>query len=133
LFLVGAGPLESHMSKKVDVSFMRMVNTEDDWKREIKECGPKLLCIIDVYSSLWGPCEMLAGHFSNFFFDLGETCGIKFVRACADGIDSLKEHRQSSSPVFLIYLDGELKKEIKGADIPQVKGCIMSMAPKIEG
>lgn len=92
------------MSKKVDVSFMRMVNTEDDWKREIKECGPKLLCIIDVYSSLWGPCEMLAGHFSNFFFDLGETCGIKFVRACADGIDSLKEHRQSSSPVFLIYL-----------------------------
>ena len=32
------------MSKKVDVSFMKLLYSDDDWQREIVEGGDKLLC-----------------------------------------------------------------------------------------
>lgn len=124
------------MAKKVDVSFMKFVASDDDWKREIIDGGnvlcstlpPRqrqqmlcdsldeqrdcrahvLLCaalaVVDVYSNIWGPCEMLAGHFSNYFFDFGETYSMKFVRACADKITPLKEYLGSSQPIFKFFV-----------------------------
>lgn len=47
---------------------------------------------------------MLAGHFSNMYFDFGEKYGMRFVRAEADSIAALKDFRDSSDPVFLFYL-----------------------------
>ena len=32
------------MSKKVDVSFMKMIANDDDWKREIVDGGPSAIC-----------------------------------------------------------------------------------------
>eukprot|EP00325_Prymnesiales_sp_UTEX-LB-985_P023744 CAMPEP_0174717130 /NCGR_PEP_ID=MMETSP1094-20130205/25954_1 /TAXON_ID=156173 /ORGANISM="Chrysochromulina brevifilum, Strain UTEX LB 985" /LENGTH=165 /DNA_ID=CAMNT_0015917023 /DNA_START=53 /DNA_END=549 /DNA_ORIENTATION=- len=107
------------MSKKVDVSFMKMVNSDDEWQREVKDAGSKLLCIIDVYTVIWGPCEMLAGHFSNTYFDLGEKYGMRFVRATADNITDLKEkYLGSSEPRFLFYLDGGGNRERAGVEYP---------------
>ena len=60
--------------------------------------------VIDVYTATWGPCEMVAGHFQNYFYDLGETLGIKFVRAEADKITALKEYAGAASSTFLMYL-----------------------------
>lgn len=64
--------------------------------------------VIDVYDKLWGPCEMMAGHLSNFFFDLGEKYGIKFVRAQVNTVDELKEFKDQAEPHFLIYLVGAM-------------------------
>ena len=60
--------------------------------------------VIDCYTGSWGPCEMVAGHFSNFYFDLGETLGLKFVRACSNNIGELKEFQNASQSTFLFYL-----------------------------
>mmetsp|Transcript_53223 Transcript_53223/g.137671 ORF Transcript_53223/g.137671 Transcript_53223/m.137671 type:complete len:121 (-) Transcript_53223:239-601(-) len=120
------------MSKKVDVSFMRMVNSEDDWKREVVDAGDKLMIIVDVFDPLWGPCEMMAGHLSNFYFDLGEKFGLKFVRAAANKeTPSLAEFKDACKPSFLIYFNGEQVDRIDGADIPKIKGTIEGKAPKV--
>ena len=47
---------------------------------------------------------MVAGHFSNFYFDLGETLGMKFIRACSNNIGELKEFTNASQSYFLFYL-----------------------------
>jgi len=117
------------MSKKVDVSFMRMVNTQADWQREVIDAGDKLLCIVDAYDKDWGPCEMIAGHLSNFYFDLGEKYGMKFVRAKANEVTDLKEFCGTAEPHFVIYLSGQLVETIAGADIPKIKSSIESKAP----
>ena len=127
------------MAKKVDVSFMRLVSSEIDWTREVKDAGPKLLCsehacssspsefgteflphqrwdrspphapstmcaVVDVYDDAWGPCEMLAGHLSNYYFDMGEKYAMKFVRAVSNNIGELKAQSGNSQPMFLFYL-----------------------------
>lgn len=47
---------------------------------------------------------MVANHFSGYFYDLGETCGLKFVRAQSDKVDALKEFLNQSDSHFLFYL-----------------------------
>lgn len=63
------------MKLKTDISFMKLVESDDTWQRDVLEAGDKLLCIVDVYSETWGPCEMVSAHFSNYFFDLGDDYG----------------------------------------------------------
>ena len=41
---------------------------------------------MDLYAKSWGPCEMLAGHLQNFFYDFGEKKQIRFVRAERDKV-----------------------------------------------
>ena len=31
--------------------------------------------VIDAFTTTWGPCEMVASYFSNYYFDLGEELG----------------------------------------------------------
>ena len=81
---------------------MKFVKTEDEWERDVMTAGDKLLCIVDCYSQLWGPCEMLSGHFSNCFFDYGEDLGMRFVRAQSDQIAALSDYREQAQPVFLL-------------------------------
>ena len=57
---------------KVDVGFMKFISSEKEWEKEVMSAGDGVLCIIDVYSPNWGPSEMVAGHFSNLFFDNGD-------------------------------------------------------------
>ena len=42
--------------------------------------------VVDLYAKVWGPCEMLANHFQNFFFDYGEKLSMVFVRAERDKV-----------------------------------------------
>ena len=75
---------------------------------------------------------MIAPQFSNYYYDLGETYGMKFVRACADKVAALKEHRGVAEPRFLFYLGGEMVADVPGADIPKIVEMIKTKAPKNE-
>lgn len=75
---------------------------------------------------------MIAGHFGNYYFDMGEEYGMKFVRACSDKIGALKEFRDASQPTFVFYLNGELQETIAGPDIPKILDTIKGKAPKNE-
>ena len=124
------------MAKKVDVSFMRFVLSDEEWVREVKEprgalLGALELCntkpptrvtctllimrpggaVVDVYNKSFGPTEMLATHFQNFFFDLGEKVSLRFVRAERDKVRALRaremaERSRSSVHAYLLGVRG---------------------------
>lgn len=100
--VTATGTRTDSLKLKVDINFMKFVKTEDEWERDVMTAGDKLLCIVDCYSQLWGPCEMLSGHFSNCFFDYGEDLGMRFVRAQSDQIAALSDYREQAQPVFLL-------------------------------
>ncbi|KAL1527510.1 hypothetical protein AB1Y20_008900 [Prymnesium parvum] len=120
------------MARKVDVSYMKMVYTDDEWVREVKE-PTGTLTIVDLYTKAWGPCEMLAGHFLNFFFDFGTNLSIRFARAERDklNVPDLADIPISSQPVFLFFLDGALMEKVDGPIIPRIKECINKYAPPV--
>jgi hypothetical protein len=62
------------------------------------------VAVIDVYTSSWGPSEMIAGHCQSWYFDLGEKFGIKFVRAQSDNISALKDYKGRAQSAFVFYL-----------------------------
>ena len=57
------------MSKKgVDISFIKPAMDNDDWKREVTDVE-KCLVIVEVYSSKWGACVHLDGHYQALYSD----------------------------------------------------------------
>lgn len=72
---------------------------------------------------------MIAGHFSNYFFDLGEQYSMKFVRAEADKVAALAKYRDQSKPCFLFWVNGEEVAQIEGPDIPAILETIKTKAP----
>ena len=68
-----ASPFSTHssvtMSKKgVDISFIKPAMDNDDWKREVTDVE-KCLVIVEVYSSKWGACVHLDGHYQALYYD----------------------------------------------------------------
>eukprot|EP00316_Scyphosphaera_apsteinii_P002895 CAMPEP_0119321054 /NCGR_PEP_ID=MMETSP1333-20130426/54290_1 /TAXON_ID=418940 /ORGANISM="Scyphosphaera apsteinii, Strain RCC1455" /LENGTH=119 /DNA_ID=CAMNT_0007327923 /DNA_START=20 /DNA_END=379 /DNA_ORIENTATION=+ len=116
------------MAKKVDVSFMKMIDSQEAWTSSILQNEGQLI-VVDVYSSAWGACNMLANHFCNLYFDLAEKRGLAFARAESDQIKGLKEYRDSAKPVFLFYLNGEEKAKVEGPDMPKILDLIYELAP----
>jgi hypothetical protein len=79
----------------------------------------------------WGPCEMLAGHFNNMFFDLGEDLGMRFIRADTSKLSALVEYKDNPKPVFLFYHAGKEIHKIEGPNLPEIDSTIKSKAPKL--
>ena len=100
---------------------------------------------------------MVASYFSNYYFDLGETLGLKFIRAQSNSITDLKEYKDKSDSTFLFYLvrdshaipciettlltrartrplwqSGEKMNAIEGCNIPAIQSFLKENAPKNE-
>ena len=58
-----------------------------------------------------------------------ESFAIKFVRAQADNIGMLKEYKDQSKPVFLLFLDKTEKEKIEGPNLPELRKQISALAP----
>ena len=117
------------MSKKgVDISFIKPAVDNDDWKREVTDQTGTLV-IVEVFSSKWGPCSHLDGHYQALYYDKAESFAIKFVRAQADAISALITYKDSSKPCFLLYLDQAEQAKIEGPNLPELRKQIAALAP----
>ena len=74
---------------------------------------------------------MLAGHFNNMFFDLGEDLGMRFIRADTSKLSALVEYKDNPKPVFLFYHAGKEIHKIEGPNLPEIDSTIKSKAPKL--
>jgi hypothetical protein len=74
---------------------------------------------------------MLAGHFNNMFFDLGEDLGMRFIRAETSKLSALVEYKDNPKPVFLFYHAGKEIHKIEGPNLPEIDSTIKSKAPKL--
>ena len=75
---------------------------------------------------------MCAGHFSNQFYDFGDDMGMRFVRANATKINDLAEFKDTCSPNFVFYLDGQQVSKIAGPNIVKILATIKERAPKLK-
>lgn len=116
---------------KVDASFMMLLTNDSEWEQKVLQAPENTLCIIDCFSPMWGPCEMLAGHFNNMFFDLGEDLGMRFIRAETSKLSALVEYKDNPKPVFLFYHAGKEIHKIEGPNLPEIDSTIKSKAPKL--
>ena len=116
---------------KVDASFMMLINTDADWEQKVLQAGDKLLVIVDVFSPTWGPCEMLASHFSNMFFDLGEDLGMRFVRADSSKLAACAEFKDNPKPHFLFIHNGTEVERIEGPNLPAIDKTVKTKAPRL--
>jgi len=118
------------MSKKIDTSFMKEINSSDDWTNSVLKNEGQLV-VVDVFQTQWGPCGMLAAHFSNLYFDLAEKRGLCFARANADSCKPLAEFSgtNTSMPNFLFYLNGERVAAVKGPKMPEILKLVDEKAP----
>ncbi len=51
------------------------------------------------------------------------------MRAQADNIGMLKEYKDQSKPVFLLFLDKTEKEKIEGPNLPELRKQISALAP----
>ena len=85
-----------------------------------------------MYTGLWGPCDGMAGHLTQWYYDYSEVYGLKFARVQSDKISSLREYRDMAEPTFLFFLDGEEVARVNGPNVPAVLAAIKSNAPPFE-
>lgn len=114
------------------------------------------LAVVEIYNKIWGPCEVLANNFLNLYYDLSDKLSLRFVRAEVDHLEepSLAHFKGSAQANFLFYLvrvrsplarcsrerrlaarlsqDGELIRDVKGPNLPQIKELINTKAPPLQ-
>eukprot|EP00324_Dicrateria_rotunda_P008763 CAMPEP_0206178678 /NCGR_PEP_ID=MMETSP1474-20131121/64988_1 /ASSEMBLY_ACC=CAM_ASM_001110 /TAXON_ID=97495 /ORGANISM="Imantonia sp., Strain RCC918" /LENGTH=122 /DNA_ID=CAMNT_0053591345 /DNA_START=24 /DNA_END=392 /DNA_ORIENTATION=- len=121
------------MSKKVELFFMKYASTDDEWQSVVMEVKDTLV-VVDIYNKIWGPCEVLANNFLNLYYELSDKLSLRFVRAEVDHLEepSLAHFKGSAQANFLFYLDGELIRDVKGPNIPEIKELINTKAPPLQ-
>ena len=70
---------------------------------------------------------MVIGGGNIFRGSLGAQWGID--RSEADNIGMLKEYKDQSKPVFLLFLDKTEKEKIEGPNLPELRKQISALAP----
>ena len=98
---------------------------------QCRDTASAVCAVVDVYSSNWGPCDMLVGHFSNLYFELSEKLSFGFARAAADTVPVLKDLAGAAAPTFLFFLDGKEVARIVGPRMTEIKAKINELSPKL--
>ena len=119
---------EGRMPPKEFKDVVKVVDTEEAFQQAITYRG---LSVVEVFSKWCGPCECLVPTFKKLHWDvvMERQCGVEFVRAQSDDIESLSEFRMRSKPLFLFYKKGLKVSEIDGVQAHAIRSFIEESAP----
>jgi hypothetical protein len=117
----------------------------------------KGVCVLDIYSSEWGPCKAISETFRRLYTDAGDSVHLRFFTVeCNQVLESLKNpesHRHQrpknteaikdslpdfwqpillqqkgkSKPFFLFYKEGKKMSVIEGVDTPAIRSLIKDL------
>lgn len=104
------------------MSFQKHLRSDGDWDDEIVQVAG-VLQVVDVHQTWCGPCKAVASTLRRVAMDHGDK-PIKFFTADAENIDALKKSVGGSEPRFQLWMNGKMKKEVKGVDAPTILGAI---------
>ena len=104
------------------MSFQKHLRSDGDWDDEIVQVAG-VLQVVDVHKTWCGPCKAMASTLRRVAMDHGDK-PIKFFTADAEKIDALKKSVGGSEPKFQLWMNGKMKKEVKGVDAPTILGAI---------
>ena len=112
--------------------------TSEEQYLQIASAENKKLAIVDLHANWCGPCQVMFSNYRAIFFNYENaearlefwTCDTQFMPA-----DLHKKYIQnptSCKPKFLVYLEGELKGEVEGADISKIEALITKYIPALD-
>lgn len=111
------------LPQRADVmSFQKALRSDSDWDDEIVQVAG-VLQVVDVHQSWCGPCKAVASTLKRVVMDHGDK-PIKFFTADCEKIAALKKSVGGSEPRFQLWMNGKMKKEVKGVDAPEILGAI---------
>ena len=116
------------MARKINFGFIEQIDAEEDFVDRVINVKDTL-CVVDAYSSTWGPTEALKAQFYYAVCecqDKGKR--VKIVQAKVDKIKSLVEYKDAAYSNVLFYVDGKLKERVKGPQLPRVREHISTLA-----
>ena len=97
----------------------------------------KKLIIMDVYLPEWGPCVVMESNFRAAYFDI-EEADKRISFHMVEWNEIPEEIRNGCSspasvkPKFLVFLEGEKKDEIDGADYTKIEFQIKKNLPSLD-
>ena len=122
------------MGAKRRTKFHETIETPEMFE-EVISGADKKMAIFDVHQDWCGPCECMEANYQTIWFTLEEPENRISFWQCAESIlpqewrDKLK---LDVRPRFLIFLNGELLSEIKGAKLTEIEKCIKNNLPELD-
>ena len=110
--------------------------TGEDLEAALNPENHKLI-IVDTYLQHWGPCSVMEPNFRTVYFEIEEAekriafHTIEF-NEIPEEIRNGLESPASVKPKFLVFLEGELKAEIEGADYTKIENQIKINLPGLD-
>ena len=88
--------------------------------------------VVEVFSEWAGPCKSVLPTFKRIRMEKDDEAALTFLTVKAETcslLESAKEHKGKSEPLFLLYRNGQLKVKIEGANTPMLSSQILAWTP----
>ena len=125
------------MPPKQQKEIVYPINSEEHF-HQIASQENKKLVVIDLHASWCGPCVVMYQNYRSIFFNYEQaenriefwTCDTSLLPA--DLLKKYVSNATSCKPKFLVYMEGEIKGDVEGADISKVERLIATHIPALD-
>ena len=125
------------MPPKAQKEIVYPINSEEHFQ-SIANPENKKLSIIDLHATWCGPCQVMFQNYRTIYFNYEQadnriefwTCDTSFLPA--DLYKKYITNPTSCKPKFLIYLEGEIKGDVEGADISKIENLVTKYIPALD-
>eukprot|EP00877_Chromochloris_zofingiensis_P001029 jgi/Chrzof1/10927/Cz05g17150.t1_TRXD62 len=105
------------------------LDIEDDLLGHLCTKGLK---VVEVFAEWCGPCRSVLPTLKKIRTEKDDEAALTFLTIPAEKcqqLESAKEHKGKSEPLFLMYRNGQLKAKVYGADTPSLSSHIHEFTP----
>mmetsp|Transcript_30383 Transcript_30383/g.74638 ORF Transcript_30383/g.74638 Transcript_30383/m.74638 type:complete len:125 (+) Transcript_30383:43-417(+) len=104
------------------------ISTDKEFAEMIAYKG---LTCMEVYAGWCGPCTAVVPTLKKLHWDLVEerSAAVQFVVCNSDNVEALKEFKDRSKPLFLVFRKGNKVQTIEGVNTYQLKTYVEDAAP----
>eukprot|EP00285_Hemiselmis_virescens_P005545 CAMPEP_0173378412 /NCGR_PEP_ID=MMETSP1356-20130122/1574_1 /TAXON_ID=77927 ORGANISM="Hemiselmis virescens, Strain PCC157" /NCGR_SAMPLE_ID=MMETSP1356 /ASSEMBLY_ACC=CAM_ASM_000847 /LENGTH=124 /DNA_ID=CAMNT_0014331465 /DNA_START=13 /DNA_END=387 /DNA_ORIENTATION=+ len=104
------------------------INTDKEYEEAIAYKG---LTCMEVYAGWCGTCTAALPTLKKLHWDLVEerSAAVVFVSCDSDNVEALKEFKDRSKPLFLIFRKGARVQTIEGVNTYALKSFMEDAAP----
>ena len=91
--------------------------------------------MIDLHLTWCGPCIVMSSNYRGLYFNIEEAeKRIEFwtIDTTLLPPEFQAQYQITCKPKFLIYLEGELKGEIDGADYTKIENIVTTYLPSLD-
>ena len=125
------------MPPKQQKEIVYPINSEEHF-HQIASPDNKKLVIIDLHASWCGPCVVMYQNYRTIYFNYEQADNRLEFWTCDSSLLPAGLHKKyvtnptSCKPKFLVYLEGEIKGDVEGADISKIERLVATHIPALD-